>query len=161
VSVCDLEASIMRMPWHTRGCCAIKNILTGREVACLKQLCVYLLGVIEGNHGLKSPLLVHTVRVANSPPPVHMARAFCNESLGLDLRLYDIVDNCFRQFNLSRVNAVENTTNCIGDWIHVTVVYRVVCSEITRTIINVVARPLIVCPFYITIICIDNLLCIL
>jgi hypothetical protein len=82
VSVCDLEASIMRMPLHTRGCCAVKRILTGREVASLKQLCVYLFGEIEINHGLKSPLLVYAVRVANSPPPVHMAREFCSESLG-------------------------------------------------------------------------------
>jgi hypothetical protein len=72
----------MRMPLHTRGWCAIKSILTCREVASLKQLCVYLLGERERNHELKSPLLVLAVRVVNSPPPVHMAREFCNESLG-------------------------------------------------------------------------------
>jgi hypothetical protein len=159
VSECDREASIIRMPWHTRGCCTMKSIHTGREVASLKLLCVYLLGEIEGNHELKSPLLVYTVRVANSPPPVHMAGAFCNESLGLDLRSYDTVDSCFGQFNLSRVNAVENSPNCVRYSFRVTVVYPVVCSEIARRITNVVAGPLIVCPFCINIICIDHLLC--
>jgi hypothetical protein len=81
--------------------------------------------------------------------------------LGSDLRLYDIVHNCFGQFNLSRVNAFENTPNCIGYSMHVTVVYPVVCSEVTPRVINVVARPLIVCPFCVTIICIDHLLFIL
>ena len=81
MSVCDLEASIMWMPWRIRGRCATKNILTGREAASLKQLCVYLLREIERNHELKWPLLMYSVRVANSPPPVYMAREFCNESL--------------------------------------------------------------------------------
>jgi len=80
--------------------------------------------------------------------------------LGSDLRLYD-VDNCFGQFNLSPVNAFENAPNCVGHSIHVTVVYSVVCSEITRRFVNVFARSPIVCPFYIPIICIDRLLFIL
>ena len=93
---------------------------------------------------MKWPLPVYTVRVLNSPLPVHMCRAWVR------LRSYDIAENCFGQFNLSHVNAVENSPNCIGYLIHVTVVYPVVCSGITRRIISIVARPIIVCPFCIT-----------
>jgi len=59
------------------------------------------------------------------------------------------------------LTAFENTPNCIGYSMHVTVVYPVVFSEVTRRIINVVARPLIVCPFRFTIMCIYHLLFIL
>jgi hypothetical protein len=84
---------------------------------------------------------VHTVRVSNSPSPVHMARALGNEPLWLDLGcLCDIVENCFGQYNLSCVNGVENSSNCIGHSIRVTIVYPFVCSEITRSIINMVSR---------------------
>jgi len=91
VSECDLEASIMRIPWHTGSGCAITNVFTGREVASLKLLCVYLLGEIEGNYELMSSLLVYTVRVANSSPPADMARAFCNESLGVQICVHIIL----------------------------------------------------------------------
>ena len=30
MSECDREASIMRMPWPTRGCCATKNTFNDR-----------------------------------------------------------------------------------------------------------------------------------
>ena len=72
-----------------------------------------------------------------------------------------LCDHCFGQFNLSRVNAIENTPYFMGYAIHVTVVYPVVCSEITHRITDVVARSVFVCPFCITIICIDHLLFIL
>ena len=91
MSECDLEASIMRIPWHTGSGCAITNVFTGREVASLKLLCVYLLGEIEGNYELMSSLLVYTVRVANSSPPADMARAFCNESLGVQICVHIIL----------------------------------------------------------------------
>jgi len=93
-------------------------------------------------------------------PYTWLGRSAMNR-LGSDLLSHDIVDNCFGQFNLSRGNAVANTPNCIRYSIHVTVVYPVGCSEITRKITNVVACSLVVCPFCIAIICTDHLLLIL
>lgn len=77
--------------------------------------------------------------------------------LGSDPRSHDIVDNCFGQFNLSRDNAFENTPNCVGYSIHVTVAYPAECTEFTCGITNVMACSVIVCPFCITIISTDHL----